>query len=312
VPGRIVEVASDDRHIAVEHGFLVVRGEEEVIGRVPLDDLAGVIANAHGLTYSNRALVALAERGVPMVLCDARHTPVAFLWAAAGHHLQSARLDAQLRSTRPLAKRLWQQLVRRKIEMQALAVEHRGLNAGRLLGMARSVRSGDASNVEGRAARLYWPLIFGSDFRRDRTAGGINGLLNYGYTVLRSAVARHVMASGLHPAIPIHHANDGNPMRLVDDLIEPFRPLVDLWVRQLVDRGIFEVTSTSKRALALLPVRTLVTEHGRSPLSLVVQRLVASLVRVYERESAGLELPTPRRLLLRDFFEDPDGEPVAS
>lgn len=118
------------------------------------------------------------------------------------------------------------------------------------------MRSGDPGNVEAEAARRYWPLMFGPAFRRDRDAGGINGLLNYGYAVLRAGIARAVMAGGLHPGLGLMHANRGNAMVLVDDLMEPFRPIVDLEVWHLVRAGIVEVGREAKTALA---------RHGDGP-----------------------------------------------
>lgn len=225
--GRIVEIAGDSRYLSLDRGFLVVSHRSDEVGRTPIDDIAGLIGNAHGLSYSNNLLVALAERGIPFVLCGAHHRPVGMLWPVDGHHRQAARMDAQLRASLPLKKRLWKQIVQAKIGMQAAALGLYGGPEPPLRRMAAKVRAGDPSNVEGQAARTYWPLMMGASFRRNPDSEDINALLNYGYTVLRSTVARHLMAAGLHPGVPLHHANEGNPMRLVDDVMEPFRPLVD-------------------------------------------------------------------------------------
>src|SRR3546814_8596637 len=109
--------------------------------------------------------------------------------------------------------------------------------------MARRVRSGDPDNVEAQAARKYWPALMGSEFRRDQNAGGSNALLNYGYTVMRSCVARSIIGAGLHPAIGLHHHSRLNGFALADDLVEPFRPLVDGLVRRMTDEGVTTVTS---------------------------------------------------------------------
>lgn len=289
--GRIVEIAGDGRYLSLERGFLVVSHRGEEIGRTPIDDVAALIGNAHGLSYSNNLLVALAERGCPFVLCAKNHRPVGVLWPVEGHHRQAARMDAQVRAGLPLRKRLWKSLVQSKLGMQAAVLSLFGLPAAPLRRLVRRVRSGDPSNIEGQGARMYWTLLFGDAFRRDAEAGGVNAMLNYGYAVLRATVARQVMAAGLHPGIPLHHANEGNAMRLVDDLIEPFRPVADAWVRRLVDQGIEKVDDAAKRALGLLPTRSLCTAQGISPLTLVVQRLSVSLAQVYERQAAKLVLP---------------------
>jgi CRISPR-associated protein Cas1 len=289
--GRIIEIAGNGRYLSLDRGFLVVSHKGEEIGRTPIDDVAALIGNAHGLVYSNNLLVALTERGAPFVLCGANHRPAGLLWPVENHHRQAARMDAQLRATLPLRKRLWKQIVRAKIGMQAAAVAICGGPELSLRRLASKVRSGDPSNIEGQAARLYWGLLFGKSFRRNREAVGANAMLNYGYTVLRAIVARHVMAAGLHPGIPLHHANEGNAMRLVDDVMEPFRPLVDVCVRYLIDAGNVEMDIGVRRELAILGTRSLRTAHGVSPVSVVVQRLSTSLAQVYGKPSASLELP---------------------
>lgn len=289
--GRVVEIAEDGRHLSVARGFMVVKAEGAEIGRVPLDDIAVVIANAHGLTYSNNLLIALAERGAAVVLCGSNHSPVAWLWPMAGHHAQTLRMRAQLAATRPLAKRLWQILVQAKIEQQraVLAALGRPSEGFRLL--ARQVRSGDPDNIEAQAARRYWPLLFGPDFRRDRALPGINTLLNYGYTVLRSATARAVVAAGLHPSLGIHHRNRYDDMCLVDDLMEPFRPIVDLLVARMAAAGTVELSTEAKRSLAGITVLDMRTQDGTTPLATCLQRLATSLGRAYEAREARLDLP---------------------
>lgn len=234
--GRIVEVADDRRHLFVSRGFMVVQdteGERKELGQVPLDDIAAVIANAHGLSYTNNLLVALAERGAPFVLCGANHNAVGMLWAVDGNFQQAKRFDAQIAATRPTHKRLWAEVVRSKLQQQATALEAAAKPVAPLTALVSKVRSGDPDNLEAQGARRYWGLLFGDDFRRDQGGSGLNALLNYGYTVLRAAAARAVIAAGLHPTLGLHHSNEGNPMRLVDDLMEPFRPIVDLHVWQL-------------------------------------------------------------------------------
>ena len=302
--GRIVEIAGDGRHLSLDRGFLVISHRKDELGRIPIDDVAALIGNAHGLSYSNNLLVALAERGAPFVLCGAHHRPVGLLWPVDSHHRQAARMDAQLRASLPLRKRLWKQVTQAKIGMQAAVI---GLFDGPeppLRRLASTVRSGDPSNVEGRAARLYWNLLFGKTFRRDHDGDGINGLLNYGYTVLRATVARHLMAAGLHPGVPLHHANEGNPMRLVDDLMEPFRPLVDACVRRFAETGRRDVDSETKRTLALLPVRNICLDRGVSPVSLVIQRMVVSLAQLYEDPKGTLELPPVTKTALASLWEE--------
>lgn len=231
--GRIVVVADDRRHLFMHRGFMVVQdteGERKELGQMPLDDIAAVIANAHGLSYTNNLLVALAERGAPFVLCAANHNAVGMLLPIEGNFEQARRIEAQIAASQPTHKRLWASVVRSKLEQQAAALAATGAPTAPLAALATKVRSGDPDNLEAQGARRYWGLLFGDSFRRDQDAGGLNAMLNYGYTVLRATTARAIVAAGLHTSIGLHHSNDSNAMRLVDDLMEPFRPIVDLKV----------------------------------------------------------------------------------
>lgn len=289
--GRVVEVAEDGRHLAADRGFLVARAGGDEIGRVPLDDVGVLVVNAHGVTFSNTLLRALSERGAAVVLCGPNHHPFAWLWPTEGHHAQAGRMRAQIEAPKPLCKRLWRLLVAAKIMNQRAALEAIGQRAEGFVLLARGVRSGDPDNVEAQAARRYWPLLMGPEFRRDRAAGGVNGLLNYGYTVLRSATARAVTGAGLHPSLGVHHRNRQDAMCLVDDLMEPFRPLVDLAVARLAAGGTIEVTPEAKRVLALLTAADLRTDKGVTPLGTCLERLAQSLARAYETREAALDLP---------------------
>lgn len=304
--GRIVELSTDGRTLSLDRGFLVVSGNDGEVARTPIDSIAGLIGNAHGLSYSNNLLVALAERSIPFVLCGPHHAPVALLWPVHGHHRQAARMDGQARASLPRKKRLWKRIVQCKIRMQAAVLEFLDLDPAPVRRLVDEVRAGDPSNVEGRAAAAYWPRLFGRDFRRDRRLDGVNSLLNYGYTILRATVARYVVAAGLHPGVPVHHANETNPMRLVDDLMEPFRPLVDAWVWRLAREGKLHLDPPTKRALALLPLRTLQGQRGLGPLTLAVQRLTVSLAQTYEGGEERLVLPATQTKDLHHLFDDPE------
>jgi CRISPR-associated protein Cas1 len=294
--GRIVEVADDRRHLFMHRGFMVVQdteGERKELGQIPLDDIAAVIASAHGLSYTNNLLVALAERGAPFVLCGANHNAVGMLLPIEGNFEQAHRIEAQIAATRPTHKRLWASVVRAKLDQQSAALEATGAPSAPLSALAARVRSGDPDNLEAQGARRYWGLLFGETFRRDQDGGGLNGLLNYGYTVLRAATARAVIAAGLHPSIGLHHSHDNNAMRLVDDLMEPFRPVIDLKVWLLRRNGEDHVTSDSKRALVRTLYDDMQTDSGATPVSVCVQRVATSLAQVYVGERDRLDLPLP-------------------
>ena len=289
--GRVVDLQTDGRHLSLRRGFLVVSEKGEEVGRIGLDGIAAVVANAYGLTYSNNALVKLAECGIATVLCGSNHRPAAIVWPVEGHHAQAGRMADQASAGAPLKKRLWAQIVRAKILAQGKTLATVGARYRGFQLLSRKVRSGDPSNVEAEAARRYWPLLMGTDFRRDRNAGGVNGLLNYGYAVLRAGVARAVVATGLHPSLGLMHANRSNAMVLVDDLMEPFRPIVDLEVWHLVRDGFQEVDRDTKAALARVMIMDLPTTAGMSPVMVCAERLAHSVARAYAGEGNALELP---------------------
>jgi CRISPR-associated protein Cas1 len=294
--GRIIEVADDRRHLFMHRGFMVVQeteGERKELGQVPLDDIAAVIANAHGLSYTNNLLVALAERCSPFVLCAANHNAVGMLLPIDGNFQQAKRFDAQISASLPLLKRLWAEIVRSKLQQQAAALEAAGASFIPLSALVKKVRSGDPENYEAQGARRYWGLLFGERFRRNQQAGGLNAMLNYGYTVLRAATARAVVAAGLHPTLGLHHSNEGNAMRLVDDLMEPFRPLIDLRVWQLNQHGEGLLTPESKRALVKTLYEDMQTTAGATPVMVCIQRLATSLAQIFIGEKETLDLPLP-------------------
>jgi CRISP-associated protein Cas1 len=294
--GRIVEIADDKRHLFLSRGFLVVQqtdGERKELGHIPLDDIAAVIANAHGLSYTNNLLVALAERCAPFVLCSANHNAAGMLIPVDGNFQQAKRFDAQIAASKPLHKRLWAEVIRAKLQQQASVLSAIGVPDTPLTALVSKVRSGDPENLEAQGARRYWVLLFGEDFRRDRQAGGINSMLNYGYTVLRATTARSVIASGLHPTLGLFHSNEGNAMRLVDDLMEPFRPLIDLRVWQLAKEGQKDVTTDVKRALVKVLYDDMQSSAGETPVMGCIQRLSISLMQVFLGERDKLDLPLP-------------------
>lgn len=288
---RIVDIESDGLHLAIYRGFLVVSKNGNEIGRIAIDDIGAVIVHSHGITWSNHVFVRLSERGIPIVLCAQNHAPVSVIWPLEGHHAQGARMRSQLATTRPLQKQLWAQVIVAKVRMQGQILKAVGQNDKAFEMLARNVRSGDPQNIEAQAARKYWKLLFGAEFRRDQNGEGINALLNYGYTVLRAIVSRAICGSGLHPTLGIFHSNSYNAFALADDLMEPFRPLVDIIVRNLVLTGYREINQETKRCLTSISTFDLEGDEGTSPLNLHINRFVHSLVTSFENGKAKLIFP---------------------
>ncbi len=288
---RIIDISSDNRHLKKKRGFLVVMDHQTEMGRVPLDQVLAVMVHGHGITYSNNLLVALAQQGSLVVLCAANHAPQAVMMPLENHSLQGARIRDQWQARPPLLKRLWQQIVCAKVLAQADCLKAFGISEVPVRALASKIRTGDGGNIEAQAARRYWPLLMGKEFRRDLKASGHNGQLNYGYTILRSMVMRSVVASGLTPTIGLFHSNRGNAFALADDLMEPFRPIVDATVYGFVQSGIEEVTSDIKLCLARLVSLDVQLGEITCPLSQAASQLCLSLVRSFETNQADLAFP---------------------
>lgn len=308
---RIVDIATDGLHLSAHRGLMRLTLDKQELGRVALDDIAAVIVHAHGVTWTTSLAVELAARGAMLVLCANNHAPVAYLTAIDGHHAQNARLRAQWDAPRPMFKRAWQQIVVAKVRMQASLLDALGRDeASALMFLADRVRSGDPDNIEAQAAKRYWPALLGKDFRRDRDAEGANALLNYGYTVMRAMIARSVVASGLHPTIGLHHANRLNAFALADDLVEPFRPLVDATVHHMLGQGVAGLDRDAKRRLTGLITADLDLAGAVSPVSVCAQRLAQSLAATFETGKLSLSLFTPPSPLSWQAIAShlPDGE----
>lgn len=297
---RIVEITSDGAHLSVSRGFLTVSIDREKAGQVAIEDMAGLVIRGHGASLSVNICSRLAEANVPVVICGANQSPASVIWPVNGHFAQGMHMQAQALANKPLLKRLWSQLVRGKIEAQAEVLRAFLLNDDDLRAMAKRIRSGDPDNLEAQAARRYWLRLMGEDFRRDRAKDGANAALNYGYTVLRAAVARSIVAAGLHPSLSLHHSSRGDALRLADDLMEPFRPWVDYKVKKLfgLDEGRPEsLTPELKKELASVLLMDFSGPFGASPMQICMDRMAQSLAQVFTNNARKMEMPgTPMPL----------------
>lgn len=287
---RIIEIAQDNRYLAVDRGFMTVSEDGREIGRVPIDQIGSVIANAHGLTYSNNLLVRLADQCAPLVVCGANHVPVSVVLPLESHHLQGDIITAQAALKPAALNRFWKEIIRAKLTQQAAVLTACGTVDTPLRYMAKQVKNGDPENLEGQGAKYYFQSLFGKDFRRDRGQSGINAMLNYGYTILRSAVIRSIVAAGLHPSLGIHHCNQYNAMRLADDLMEPFRPLVDFCVYRLPNKSDTVTTEIKQRLVAVLSC-TVRTSKGSCEINYLIENLAVSLAKCALGETDKLDLP---------------------
>lgn len=290
---RILDLSLQPAYLSCRNDLLIVNMENAPPMTVPLVDLAAVVISHPQVTFTQSVLAGLARLGSTMIVCDERHLPAAMLLPMEGHHIQARRFILQAQCPLPTRKRLWKQLVRAKVRAQtAMLKKLTGDDAG-LSQLLPEIRTGDPANIEAHAARIYWPALFGVDFRRNFAAPDQNRLLNYGYAVLRAVVARALCAHGLHPSMSLHHHNQYDAFCLADDLIEPFRPIVDELVFQHVKLygSTAELDKQAKQHLLEFTQNRYRWNGEERSIFEVLSKVSASLVSVLERQQKNLELP---------------------
>ena len=269
--------------------------EEDMVRTVPIEDLGVIILDNKQITITQGLIDALLENNCALITCDSRRMPVGLMLPLAGNTIQNERFRSQLDSSLPLRKQLWQQTIEAKIRNQAAVLRYvTGMEHKNMIKWSDSVRSGDADNMEARAAVYYWKTIFPNDpyFIRDREDEGANALLNYGYAILRAVVARALVGAGMLPTLGIHHHNRYNAYCLADDIMEPYRPYVDkLVVEMLEDGAEDELNATNKVKLLNIPVIEVKINEKRSPLMIAVSQTVSSLVKCFRGDCRKLIYP---------------------
>ena len=334
---RTIEISREPAHLSLRLGQLVLEREHQPVSTIPCEDLGMVVVDHSQVSYTHSALAALVEHDAVVVVCGKNHLPAGLLLPMTDHSEVVWRLHDQIAVSKPMRKQLWRQIVQAKIRAQANNLPASSPERTRLLELARTVRSGDVTNHEAQAARVFWSAWLSDDeqarngfkttkvtrsvsegvgtssmespsltlrvtpetatrqrspFRRNADGEDeINVLLNYGYSILRAAVARAIVMAGLHPAFGLQHCNRSNLFCLADDLMEPLRPLVDARVRELVRISQTELSPITKAALLQLLTQEATTGSEAGPLMVTLHRYVASLVKCYAGESDQLEIP---------------------
>lgn len=271
--------------------------KQSSVKRIPIEDIGVMVLDHKQITITQGTLSALLNNNVAVITCDEHRMPSGLMLPLSGNTTQSERFRHQIEASLPLKKQLWQQTIQAKILNQsAVLYRQRGLECGNMEAWAKQVKSGDADNLEGRAAAFYWQTLFGDikGFHRDREGVPPNNLLNYGYAILRAVVARSLVGSGLLPTLGIHHHNRYNAYCLADDIMEPYRPYVDNLVAEIIDSGI-DISTLSKEIkskLLSIPVLDVVINGRRSPLMIGVGMTTASLYKCYSGEIRKIAYPT--------------------
>ncbi|MCB0710328.1 MAG: type II CRISPR-associated endonuclease Cas1 [Chitinophagaceae bacterium] len=262
---------------------------------VPVEDLGMLILEHQQISITHYLLDQLVNNNVAVVTCNDTHHPTGLLMPLEGNTLQSERFRAQIEATEPLKKQLWQQTVKAKIGNQAAVLKKWDGKWLALKNLADNVKSGDSDNNEAIAAAHYWQNIFPPawNFYRKRDGAPPNNLLNYGYAIVRAGMARAIVGAGLLPTLGIFHRNRYNAYCLADDMMEPYRPFVDVVVRSIIDKtsAVNNLTNELKVELLKIPVMDVMLNDDRSPLMVAMQRTAASLAKCFTGEQRKLLLP---------------------
>ncbi len=258
---------------------------QERSATIPIEDI-GFIVIDHPETYiSIPALNFLIENNSSIILCNKVHMPSGMFLNLNGHHIQQQLFQYQLEASAPLKKKLWQQTIKEKIKNQGTLLERLTQKKNQFDYLSEKVLSGDTSNMEGVAASAYWKDFFELPFKRERFGNYPNNFLNYGYAILRAATARALSGSGLLNTLGIHHKSKYNAFALADDIMEPYRPLVDELVYSLMETHEEQELNTAiKSELLNLLTRTVYFKDEKSPLMVGLQKTASSLQQCYTGE----------------------------
>ncbi|MBI4755444.1 MAG: type II CRISPR-associated endonuclease Cas1 [Betaproteobacteria bacterium] len=292
-------VISQPAKLKREHFSLVV--EQSQSARVPFEDIAVIVLNHREITLTHPVLSACGEYGIGLFSTGDNHQPNGVFIPYLSHTRGTRMLRLQLDIDRPTAKRAWAEIVKLKIANQATCLRLAGKEGwDRLESCARRVRSGDSENMEAQASSFYFPQLFGARFNR-ALDGWVNAALDYGYAVLRGAIARGLVAHGLMPSIGLFHRSEQNAFNLADDLIEPFRPLVDLHVvkhRPAVAEETAQLAPSDKVALVSLLNADMRMPRGDMTVLAAIEQAIEALVRLFD-DGAESVLELPRLIGLR-------------
>lgn len=292
---RILDFSNEAVTLKIAHRQLEITRTSGPKVTVPVNEIAAVVLAHQSITLTKTVLQELAKAGAVLIVCDEKFLPVGMFAPLVGHHLRGRFMREQADASPVARKRAWKEIVCAKIRGQAQVLSELFGNADPLPNLVKEVKSGDPANVEAKAARFYWQKLFGNlEFSRDPENGDeINSALNYGYAVLRGITARAVCAAGLNPALGIFHHNKYDFYCLADDLMEPFRPVVDRTVYRMNAENALadELTSEMKRRLITEINQRFIVNGTQETIFETVSRLAVSLVEVFGGRRTELTLP---------------------
>ena len=277
--------------------------ETDILRQIPLEDINCIIIENQTVTVSAYLLQKMADMGITVYVCDEKHLPNAVLLPMVRHSRHFKILKYQIEAGKPLQKRLWQQIVVRKIRNQALCLAYLDLDGSEeLMKMCKEVQSGDRTHVEAKAAAFYFKSLYGLGFSRGNDHV-INSALNYGYAIVIGLIARSIVCYGLEPSIGVFHHSELNNFNLADDMIEPFRPLVDLYVSQNYDVAEIDSDLTPERKRDIFGIINydMDVKGEKRIISNCIDMLVASYSSALQGKRSDLELPELMQLQVHSY-----------
>lgn len=286
---------SSPYYLSLKNRQLVASPKDgETVITVPVEDIGFVVLENMQCSVSLPLIEALVCNNVAIVFCDSSHMPQSMLLCLESNSVQTEIFRNQIDASLPLKKNLWKQTIEAKIKNQASLLRKIDKQSENIRKLAIGVKSGDADNCEATASRLYWSRLFKNGFIRDRYGEYPNNLLNYGYIILRAAVARALLGSGLLPTLGIYHRNRYNAYCLADDIMEPYRPYVDYWVYNMFkhnEEDMFILTKEHKAELLKVLTDDVFIENSRRPLMIALSITTASLAKVFTGEIKNIKYP---------------------
>ena len=280
--------------LSVRHKQLVIfskETQEETL--VPIEDIGFVIVENALVSLTIPLINELTDNNCALIFCNEKHLPFSMTMPLDCNEIQSQLFSAQINAKLPVKKNCWKQIVEYKIKNQGLVLKKYDLNFARLVDFSKCVKSGDSTNMESQAAKFYWDNLFGKNWCRDRFGDFPNNYLNYGYAILRAAMARALVGSGLLPTLGIHHHNKYNAYCLADDLMEPYRPFIDDEVVEYISANPDdkEVGLEFKKRILKVLVRDVKMENLTRPMMVALSMTSSSLADALSNESEKLKLP---------------------
>ncbi len=259
---------------------------------IPIEDIGYLVIDHPEIYLSIPALNLLIDNNTAVIICNINHLPNGMFLNLNSHHIQQEIFKNQINASTPLKKQLWQQTITEKITNQGLLLQKITSKNNNFDFLASKVLSGDSSNMEGVAAGLYWKSFFENRFKRERFGDYPNNFLNYGYAILRAATARALSGSGLLNTLGIHHKSKYNAFALADDIMEPFRPIVDEKVAEIIQNySEQELNTKIKAELLQILIRTVYFKDEKSPLMVALQKTASSLQQCYTGERKKIKYP---------------------